>query len=431
MTKASFAFACAALAASAAMGADKFKIALDFSEGKISDQAANALLPCVGYVWDAKGMATEADARACCRDGVRLVRMPRPDVAALRFLRIYGGKAVVGIDGDPEKVKAQLEEVAAAGLADRIAGFVGPGCDGLSEQEVIDRWQAVMPVVNKSFPNAELAIPLWGPSLDAELRNSLPSGVRRLTRVCVRLSGGDSPREVLEDASRRLKAMGLEKWRIWAELAPGRPGRADAFDSLGMVWKMHAVLTSFANKSVSAVFVDDPPWKNAALGAAMRYLAAGIDQCPTFIARGEARRAEVRDDKSKGPQLDLGDDDGLGIGGDAIPDLVFAPEVTGRLAKALAKGSVGKAGDVEWVALRSNDYVLLLIVNSRTTAAVADVDLKGYKLSTGPTVREVRFGADGESVIRDCREEICPEPMNLTIGPKTFQTVSIPIRKRR
>lgn len=429
--RAAVVFGCLAMAAVAASGADKFKIALDFGDGKISDQSANALLPCVGYAWDAKGMATEADAAACCRDGVRLVRMPRPDVAALRFLRIYGGKAVVGIDGDPEKVKAQLEEVAAAGLADRVAGFVGPGCDGLSEQEILDRWMAVLPVVNKSFPNAELAIPLWNPSMDAALKSSLPSGIRRLSRVCVKMSGKDSPREVLESASRRLKAMGFEKWGVWVELAPGRPGKADGFDSLGMVWKMHAVLTSFANARVSAVFVDDPPWKNAALGAAMRYLAAGIDQCPTFVARGEARRSAVSDARSKGPQLDLDDDDGLGIGGDEIPDLVFAPEVTGRLAKALPRGSVGSAGDVEWVALRNRDYLMLLVVNSRTSEAVADVDLKGYSLSSDPTLREVRFGKDGESVVRDCREEHRPTPFTLVVGPKTFQTVSIPIRKRR
>lgn len=422
-------FGFVALAAMAASGADSFKIALAFDDGIVSDQSANALLPCVGYAWDAKGMATEADAKACCRDGVRLVRMPRPDVAALRFLSIYGGKAVVGIDGDPEQVKAALAEVAAAGLADRVAGFVGPGGAGLSEREILDRWQAVMPVVNKSFPDAELAIPLWDPALDAELKTSLPAGVRRLTRVCVRLSGKDSPREALDAASRRLKAMGFDKWRIWAELAPGRPGKADGFDSLGMIWKMHAALTSFANGRVSAVFVDDPPWRNAALGAAMRYLAAGIEQCPVFLARGEARRSEQRDAGKGGPSLDLGDDE------DApaveVPDLVFAPEVTGRLAKAMANGSVGNAGDVEWVALRNRDYVLLLIVNSRTTPAVADVELKGYKLSSGPTVREVRFGADGESVVRDCREEICPEPMKLVIGPKTFRTVAIPVRKRR
>lgn len=418
------------LAAGTASGADLFKIALNFGAGTISDQSANALLPCVGYAWDAKGMATEADAAACCRDGVRLVRMPRPDVAALRFLRLYGGKAVVDIGGDPVKTKSLLEEVAAAGLADRVAGFVGPGCDGLSETEVLARWRTVLPVVNKSFPKAELAIPLWNPSMDAAFRTALPSGIRRLSRVCVRLSGKDSPREALESASRRLKAMGLAKWRIWVELAPGRPGQADGFDSLGMIWKMHAVLTSFANARVSAVFVDDPPGKNAALGAAMRYLAAGIEQCPTFVSRGEARRSEVSDAHSRGPQLDPGDDDGLG-GDDEIPDLVLAPEATGRLAKALAEGSVGSVGDVEWVALRNRDYLMLLIVNSRTSEAVADVDLKGYRLSSDPTLREVRFGADGESVVRDCREEHRPTPFTLVIGPKTFQTVAIPITRRR
>ena len=87
--------------------------------------------------------------------------------------------------------------------------------------------------------------------------------------------------------------------------------------------------------------------------------------------------------------------------------------------------------DPDLKALRNRDYLMLLVVNSRTSEAVADVDLKGYSLSSDPTLREVRFGKDGESVVRDCREERRPTPFTLAVGPKTFQTVPIPIRKRR
>ncbi len=435
-TKFLFSFLCVTTLASATFAAPKkavdpnapkvnFTANINLKTGE-DDRIANRATPCLGYVFKGdrgKSLAESAALNEAALTnrlfGLRLVRLSTwPDLKTLELMRRSGAKVVLTLtDANAPKV---LNQIADAGFTDLIYG-------ALANDEAI--WTAALPILGKRFSKTILGHIIPAKISEGELGNLKNSLSKKIAFYYVDLeSAAAKPYETLKTLGNRLTAAKEKTRKLWVELPAGIPSAKSAAATDQTLWKLHAILTSLNNSSVEKVFIDDDPATLPSMGLAMRYFGIAAHRGSNFVKRGEARTAEPAKSKDEAPDisLDLEDDT---IGGEEIPELIIEPRVTAALAKAYAaRGKTAAVSDVEWLAARSNAYIVFFIVNTREEAVGAKFEMKGYKAGAQPCMWELRLNKDG-SYIRDCRELDQGNKAEWTVSPRSFQAVTLPIRK--
>lgn len=415
---------CMMLAAVAAVAAGDFTIKLDPTTSPLNDYSKIATSPGAGYTWDSLWNGGEAAALKYRREGVWLVRMESLDEKDLAFLKKYEMKAVVRLEGKPKKLLRQMKRVGEMGLSAAIVGFETEMCAPGREQAMAAKWPALFEGIREHFPKAGVGVTLGDPADDAALAAAFGEQFKNFTHAVCDMSDAASPYATLVQFQKRLSAPEFKDKRIWLSVRRGRPGAKKGRDFQATLWKMHVLLTAYSRERVDAVFFGDVPREDGSLGAAMRYLAGAIRQCPVLLKHGEGMQAEPAETKQ-----DVSAD-----GGKETVAIEPDPKACAIYGEALNKGEKNPEGDVEWVALTSGSkgYISLLMVNTRKSAVKVTVEVDKYKHNAA-AYRTVRCAGDGQTAVRDCREEFTDQsrPIVVDIDPDTFQTVTFPIRKLR
>lgn len=411
-----------------------FVLEVNPSSGKSAPGAAKTV-PGVAYRWDKAWCGDEARALVCRRQGVWLVGMDEIDLPSLRFMARYELRAVVPLASDPDAAHAELKALRDAGVTNAVAGFVLPDCAPGAETAYAAKWMRLIGFIDRNFRRPALALRLWKPERDAALATAFGARFGRITHVIVPLADGAlTPWDRLEDLRTRFLRPALKGKRMWVRAPKTSPGGVSAEDFRGMLWRMHLVLTAFANEHVDAVFLADVPSARSALGASLRYLARAVRLCPSVVRHGESQSSETAENRVRKDQV-VSEDfelDGEGVDlGEAGEDLkhVAKLEACRLMGTALEKGTPLAAGDVECLALVGNGYIAVLAVNATPQTVTVTIDGK-FRSHFSCETRTVRCAADGKTALCDCREDwsVPSERIRIYAEANTFQVTVVPIR---
>lgn len=411
-----------------------FVLEVNPSSGKSAPGAAMTA-PGVAYRWDKSWHGDEARALACRRQGVWLVGMDEIDLPSLRFMARYELRAVVPLASDPDTAHAELKGLRDAGVTNAVAGFVLPDCAPGAETAYAAKWMRLIGFIDRNFKRPALALRLWNSSQDAALAAAFGTRFGRITHVVVPLSEGVvTPWDQLEGLRTRLLRPEMKEKRLWVKAPKTSPGGVSAEDFRGMLWRMHLVLTAFANDRVDAVVLADAPSEEGALGASLRYLARAVRLCPSVVRHGESQSSEmtenrVRKDREVSDDLELdGEDVDLGEAGEDMKH-VAKLEACRLMGTALEKGASLSSGDVECLALAGSGYIAVLAANATPQMAVVTIDGK-FRSHFSCETRTVRCAPDGRTALCDCREDwsVPSERIRIYAEANTFQVTVVPIR---